>query len=294
VSIFDFHLIALELGDEERRLERAIAQLGALGQGETAFLPEYLAWTPRGSGRAFARLIALAQERDINIVTSLNLGTDLIEDLPGRDPTQRYNAVVIFTRHGAVHAPQAKLSTQSFEMDQTLGGPGIGVAPYQRINRVRVDVDEQLLDVRFLVGSDVVSFQWLPPSALRCDLLVLLGNFAHGEERAAARLLGAALAHGVARTALHVNSFHVPKRPHQKALAIKVEEVLDATGAPRAPRARWKSARSIRSAFHVYEDREARDFVSLCNLPRRGRVAIPRSRWNGAASVGEYPITVVL
>ena len=84
--IADFHLVALQLGSEEQMLERALSALDDVDAGETVFFPEYLAWTPRGSGRAFARLIALAQARNINIVTSLNVGPDLHEDLPGRDP----------------------------------------------------------------------------------------------------------------------------------------------------------------------------------------------------------------
>jgi hypothetical protein len=294
VSIFDFHLIALQLGDEAQMLVRALEALREVDPGETAFLPEYLAWTPRGSGLAFARLIAFAQERDINIITTLNLGPELAEDLPGHDPLLRYNAVVVFTRHGVVHVPQAKISTQSFEMDARLDGAGIGVAPYDRINRVQLDVDEQLLDVRFLVSSDVVAFQRLPPSALRCDLLVVLGNFAYGAEHAASRLLGHALSHGVARTALHVNAFHVPEKPRQRPLANRVEEVLDATGRRSRPAAKWKSARSIRAAFHVYEDADVGDFTSMCKLPRRGRVAVPRSRWEASIRVGEYPVTVTL
>ena len=57
--ISDFHLIALQLGSEEQMMARARQALDEVEEGETAFLPEYLAWTPQGSGRAFARLVAL-------------------------------------------------------------------------------------------------------------------------------------------------------------------------------------------------------------------------------------------
>lgn len=63
--ISDFHLIALQLGSEAEMLERALRALEDVGEGETAFLPEYVAWTPRGSGIAFARLVALAQARTL-------------------------------------------------------------------------------------------------------------------------------------------------------------------------------------------------------------------------------------
>ena len=270
--ISDFHLLALQLGSEEQMLERALVALEEVEAGETAFLPEYLAWTPLGSGRAFARLIALAQARNINIVTSLNVGPDLHEDLPGRDPEARYNALVIFTRHGVVHVPQAKVTPQSFEMDAAQVGPGIGVAPYDRINRGRLDWQDALVETRFLICSDVAAFLQFSPAQLACDLWVVIGNFASGAERVASRLLGQAIELGAATTTLHVNAFHTPARLGQAPLAFRIEEVLDATKRTKAAAA-WPSARSLRSGFHVYDDGEARDFVSMCNLPRRGRGA---------------------
>jgi hypothetical protein len=291
--IADFHLIALQLGSEEQMLARALAALDAVEGGETAFLPEYLAWTSRGSGRAFARLIALAQARDINIITTLNLGSDLHEDLPGRDPNARYNALVVFTRHGVVHVPQAKVTPQSFEMDDAPDGPQIGVTPYDRINRVRLDWQDSLIDARFLICSDLAAFLSFSPAELACDLMVVVGNFAYGAERVASRLLGHALKAGATRAALHVNAFHVPGAPGRVALAQKAEEVLDATRRIK-PRVKWPNPRALRNGFHVYEDARARDFVSMCNLPRHGRIAVPRSRWKPALELSEYPITVSL
>lgn len=293
-AVVSFHLIALQLGDEEQMLERAVAALRAVEPGETAFLPEYLASTAQGSGRAFASLIALAQEQNINIVTSLNLGGDLIEDLPGHDPESRYNALAIFTRHGVAHVPQAKITPQSFEMDRTLDGPGIAVDAYDRLNRVRLDVDEELVDARFLVCSDLAALQRFTPAELACDLLVVLGNFAYGAEAAAQRLLGRALEAGVASTAVLVNAYHVPAARKRIALANKVEEVLDATRRVK-PRRTWPSLRGVRAAFYVYEDRRVHDFLSMCNLrERKRRIAVPRSRWDAPITLGEYPITVVL
>ncbi len=289
-----FHLISLQLGDETEMLDRALEALEEVTPGETAFLPEYLAWTSRGSGRAFARLIAFAQDQNINIITSLNLGGDLIEDLPGHDPELRYNALTIFTRHGAAHVPQAKISTQSFEMDSAIDGPNIVVSPYGRLNRVMIDVDDSLIDARFLICSDLFAFQRLPPAALRCDLLVVIANFAYGAEKVASRLLGRALECGVAKTVVHVNAFHEPGKPRRQALAIKVEEVLD-TLVEIPPAEVWPSPRAIRNAFFVYPDRAARDFVSMCKLRgRKGRIAVPESRWEIPIEPSEYPVTVVL
>src|SRR5204863_7364684 len=122
-------------------------------------------------------------------------------------------------------------------------GTGIGVAGYDRINRVRLDWQDALIEARFVICSDLALFVQLSPADLECDLLVVLGNFAYGAERAASRLLGHAIAAGAARTTLHVNAFHLPRDPKQPALAFKVEEVLDATKRVKPP-AKWPNPRS--------------------------------------------------
>ena len=228
------------------------------------------------------------------MVTTLNLGGELMPDLPGSDPLLRYNAVVVFTRLGAVHVPQAKITTQSFEMDDALDGPGIDVDGYARLNMVTLDSDEELVTARFLVCSDVALLGRFTPRELACDLMIVMGNFAYGAERHASRLLGLALQDGAAQTTLHVNAFHSPRDSKRPSLAHRVEEVLDATR-ERKPAARWGHPRALRSGFYVYPDRAAHDFVSMCNLKgRRGRVAVPRSRWDAELTLGQYPITIVL
>ena len=93
-----FHLIPLELGSEPEMLSRALAALDEVEPGETAFLPEYLAWTPHGAGVAFAKLVSYSRHHHINVVTTLDLGHELVTDLPGANLERHYNAVAIFTR----------------------------------------------------------------------------------------------------------------------------------------------------------------------------------------------------
>jgi hypothetical protein len=282
-----FHLIPLARGSEGRVLQQALAELTDVEPGETAFLSESLAWTPVGSGQAFAALLKLTRVRDINVVTTLNLGGELIPDLPGADSLLRYNAVVVFTRHGDVHVPQAKSTPQSFEMDDRLSGPNIAVTGYPRFNTVSLDVDEELVKARFVVGSDVALLGRFTPRELACDLMVVMGHLPTGAENHAGRLLGLALAAGVAKTAMHINAF-------EPRLAERVEAVLDATRA-RKPAARWSSPRALRSAVYVHPDGAARDFAATARLrKRRGRIAVPQSRWDAEISLGAYPITVVL
>jgi hypothetical protein len=285
-------LIGLQLGTEEEMLQRAIDALEEVDAGETAFLSESLAWTPEASGRAYAALLALAQRRDINIVTTLNLGGELIHDLPGHDPMERYGCVTIFTRHGVAHVVQGKCTPQSFESDVDRDEQLIGLARYARSNLVTLDVDEELVRARFFTCSDVATLARFRPVDLACDLLVVLGCFPAGAEKAARRLVGSALEHGVAASAVLVNAFHaaVLGRP---ALADRIEEVLDAAP-PRPPAEEWESQRSLRSAFFVYPDGEVDDFVSLATHDkRRGRIPVAASVWDDPIALGVYPVTVV-
>jgi hypothetical protein len=286
--VADFHLIALELGTEEQMLESALAALEVLNEGETAFLPEALAWTQHGSGLAFAKLIAYAQSHSINVVTTLNLGPDLHHDLPGRDPAARYHALTLFTRHGFVHVPQAKLAPHAYE--RSADG---AVEAYSRSNRVQLDWQDELIDARFVIGSDLMQLARFSPRELRCDLLVVLGNFPHGAERAASRLLERALTASVARSVLCVNAYAGAAAAGESPLAVRVEEVLDATGHAEPP-IEWPNMRTIRGAFYLYDDGGVGDFVSLCRLPRRGRIPVPRSQWKNEITLGEYPVTISL
>src|SRR5579859_5798255 len=71
VPLPGFHLIPLALAPEDAMLAAALDELEAVSPGEVAFLPEYLARTPEGSGRAFARLLRYAQANGIDIITTL-------------------------------------------------------------------------------------------------------------------------------------------------------------------------------------------------------------------------------
>jgi hypothetical protein len=287
-----FHLLGLERGDEVELLDRAVEAVDDVEPGESVFLPEYLAWTAEGSGRAFARLAALARERNLNLITTLNLAGDLVEDLPGQEPNHRYNAVVLFTRHGVAHVPQAKTAPQSYERIREPDGPGIGVDPYPRLNRVTLDLDDQLVHARFLVSSDLRLLYRLSPRELACDLLVVLGGFVNGADKHALRLISRALQAGVASTAIFVNGFE--RGPGRAPLAVQVEEVLDAVR-PRRPKPHWASLRAIHGAFHLYNDGAARDFAALRRLRgREGKIPLPRSAWELPVETGSYPVTVVL
>jgi hypothetical protein len=285
--------IALELGDEEALLERAIDRLHGLEAGDVAVLPELVARSPERSEVAFAALHEVARAHGLGVVATLNLGPELLEDLPGRVNGARHHAVAIFTRHGAVHVPQAKVTPQSFERAEGPLGSGMGVQPYARVNRVRLDVGEALIEVRFLVSSDLWAFARLPAPALRADLLVVPGGFARGAESHAARLLERARAAGIAQATLLVNGDLAAGDSAREPLAVAAADLDEGEGAP-SP-GEWPAPDALADAFRTYPDERVADFAQMAAWPERdGRIALPRSLADAALVPGEYPVTIVL
>jgi hypothetical protein len=217
-----------------------------------------------------------------------------MEDLPGRDEAARFNALTIFTPHGEVHVPQAKLAPQAFEMSAALKGPNIGIKPYPRLNRVRLDLGgAEVLEARFLVGSDLWAMGRMPPDALRADLWIVPANLPRGGEAQAARLLEAARAARLAGATVLCNAEQAG-RDGQAPHALPVEEVREApVGASKAHR--WPDRDLLDDAFRLYPDGRAGSFVELAELPERaGRIAIPASLAPTEPQLGDYPITIVL
>jgi predicted amidohydrolase len=298
-ALHRFHPISIQLGDEDQMLERTRRRIADLEPGEIAVFPELLAWSPEASGRTFVWLVHLAQAHGVSIITTLNLPPELAEDLPGRDPEARYNALCIFCRTGDVHVPQAKLTPQSFETSTSLGDAGIGVSPYRRLNRVRLDVgDDHLIDTRFLICSDLWTLTRLTPRQLGCDLLVVPANFARGAETHAAQALDEARAAGAAKATLLVNAFHLPKSTGRPPLAVEIDEMVEAEPVKKAKRTkvaeRWPDAAAMRDHFRVLQE-DARDFAAMVeSKAREGRIGVPRSLAEAPLELGEYPVTVVL
>jgi hypothetical protein len=288
-----FRPLALQLGDEETLLDQAHERLAEAGAGAVAVLPEFLAWTIAGSAQAYRELAIMAQSHRLTVITTLNLGPQLTEDLPGRHPEHRHNAVTIFTRSGSVHVPQAKLTPQGFEQSPDISGPGIGVAPYDRLNLVELDLGEMLLKVRFLVCSDLWLFTRLDPPALACDLLVVLGNFARGAEGEARNLLVKARRAGVARATLLVNAYHVPKDETRQPLALSAADL--ATDGAAECLAEWPDPAALLDHFRVLDDAAEDSFVAMAESPaREGRIAVPRSCAEVTPILGRYPISIAV
>ncbi len=283
----DFHLISLEMASDAEQLDAAMNALDEVEPNETVVFPEGIATTGDGAIEAWKELCKKARERSINIITSLNLGPELLEDLPGRDPLERYHAVVMFTRFGDVHVPQAKLLTDRFQHDPKLDD--FAVVPYSRNNVVRLDWDERVLTARFFLSSDLATIARFSPAELECDLFIVLGRFTNGAELAAERTIRRALEEGAARSTFLVNAFDAGLR----SAATRVEEVYDGVHFGRVAK-EWASPRAMRGAFVTYEDAKVRSWRDLSRLSSKRRMPVCKRSWERPVELGLYPVTIMM
>jgi len=102
------------MSGEDNQLNEILDQIGPAMPGETLLFPEFGAYTKKGSESACRILSQKAFEKKITIITTLNHPG---LDLPGANLKTHYNVLFIFSRTGKIHSPQAKITTQSFEMN---------------------------------------------------------------------------------------------------------------------------------------------------------------------------------
>jgi len=293
-----FHLIALPLSSEEATLQAAIDALAEVEPGESVFYSEAVAWTSDGSGVAYTRLVRAARQKDVNLVATLNLGGELAEDLPGHDPAQRYHAVVMFTRHGHVHVPQAKCLPDAVERAGTLDVEGLPIAPYTRSNLIRLDMDEQLIEIRFLVGADIALITEHSPAAFSCDVLFSLARMPHGADERVRETLADARTAGLSSTTVQLNGTlaRLGKRPG--TICKKVEEAAD-SGRAIAARARWtNTAKLQKRLYRTTTRRRDRDPAAAMDKldrdpKRKERIPVFRPPRAPKVSLGVYPVTIV-
>ncbi len=292
-----FHLIALPTRTEEQTLQAALDALTDVEPGEAVFYSEAVAWTAQGSGAAFVRLVKAARQKNVNLIASLNLGGELAEDLPGRDPLARYHALVIFTRHGHVHVPQAKCFPDAFER---AGAPGddVGpVSPYTRSNLIRLDMDEQLIEVRFLLGADLALVLDRPPTAWTCDVLFSMARMPTGADEAMRETLADARKAGLCSTTVQING--TLSRNAREAICAKVEEARD-NGRSIAAKPRWPRPAAMQKRFWRYASRrrESEPWQAIAELDRdakrAGRVPLYRAPRAAKIDPGLYPVIVAL
>jgi hypothetical protein len=292
-----FHLIALPTRSEEAAITGALDALVDVEPGESVFYSEAVAWTAEGSGVAFMKLVKAARQKNINLIGSLNLGGELTEDLPGHDPARRYHALVVFTRHGHVHVPQAKCFPEAFERAGVPGDEAGPISPYSRSNLVRLDMDEQLIEVRFMLGADLHLIGDGGPGHFSCDVMFSMARMPSGADEAMRETLADARKYGLCSTTVQLNG--ILEKNARESICKKIEEARDLGRSIRA-KPRWPQLAKMQKRYYRYglkrgqsepaaaieklaRDKKRKDRIPLCRPPRDKKIA-----------AGLYPVTIVL
>lgn len=293
-----FHLTALPFGNEERTLAAALLALHEVDPGETIFFSEAVAWSAEGSGVAYANLVRAARKHDVNIIATLNLGGELTEDLPGKKPDCRHHALVVFTRHSHVHVPQAKILPDAFEQRPGLEQEALPVVGYPRSNLVRFDIDEQIVEMRFFIGSDIAVITDHTPRALSCDVLVAPARLPQGAEDKLRLSLTDAREAGVASTALVINGF--ASGPKSEPICVKLEDAAD-NGKAVTAKARWGSPAKLQRRLYRYTAGRRGHRSELDELERvakdekrKGRIPVTRALRAAKVALGIYPVLIAM
>ncbi|MBI5427564.1 MAG: hypothetical protein HZA02_04705 [Nitrospinae bacterium] len=262
------------MANEDRQLEEILKTVAARKKGETVLFPEYAAYTVEGSKRACAALSEAARKAEASVVTTLNLPAP---GLPHAEPGVNYNALFVFSRNGRTHSPQAKITPQSFEMrrlDEAF--PKMDVAPYSRLNRVRLRQDGEESDAFFFICSDLYALQLFDGERLKSGALVCPANFGNGAEGAAGQIIDYSVKCGLFRQGFLCNTYQDAK-DGAAPLTVAAEKIFE-QGIKKIPYAKEEMDNSVKRSSAVYPDERYRNFKNMLSLTRNGTFTVPRSR----------------
>ena len=246
-------------------------------KGETILLPEFAAYTHRGSQKAYKELRRVASTEGVTLITTLNLPS---ADLPNADPKVNYNCLFIFSRNGHVYSPQAKITPQSFEMrhlDKKY--PKINVTPYDFLNRVILQQNGKEYSSFFLICSDLYVLQLFNYHQLKSDVILCPANFGNGAEHSACGVIDYAVKANLFKQGFLCNTYqeaHNGRVP----LTIAVEKSFK-TAKTKLPYRKREMVRMVRKASAIYPDNlegQYSNFNAMLPLTQNGTFTVPKSR----------------
>jgi hypothetical protein len=171
------------------------------------------------------------------------------------------------------------------------------VVPYRRSNLVRLDIDEQLIEVRFLIGGDAAVLTDHPPRALACDVLIAPTHLPVGAEQKLRTSLGDAREAGVASTSLVINGYGA--RADGAPICVKMEDAAD-NGRAIAAKPRWPSAAKLQRRLYRYTGNRRSTSVldeldRLSRDPKRkDRIPVLRAPRSPKIELGQYPVIIAM
>jgi len=289
----DIKVKTFGMAPEEDQLYEISDKIKSSHKGDILIFPEYAAYTLEGSQKAFAELSKMSSDNGLTIVTTLNLPG---YDLPFADPKKNYNALFIFSRHGEVYCPQAKITPQSFEMrhlDKSF--PKMNVAPYSRLNQVTLQRNDEKLSAFFFICSDLYVLPMFDFRKLASDIICCPANFGNGAESAAGRVIEYSVQSGLFKQGFYCNTYQNAK-PYLIPLTVGFEQAYE-TGTAGKSYDKEEMKQQVRKASVVYPDDEYCNFKSMLKLTRQGTFTVPKSRSleNGLeVTIGRYETVVEL
>jgi len=262
------------MAQEEDQLYEIVDKIKSSNRGDILIFPEYGAYTPEGSQKAFTELSNISSHNGISIITTLNLPSP---DLPKADPNVNYNTLFIFSRKGKVYSPQAKITPQSFEMrhlDKSF--PKMNVAPYSYLNEATLRLNGKNFTVFFFICSDLYVLPLFDYQGLKSDVICCPANFGNGAEESAGEVIEYSVNSGLFKQGFYCNTYqNVKWNLVPLTLGFERSYLADAKETPydREEMRKWIQKSSV-----VYPDDEYCNFKSMLKLTQRGTFTVPKSR----------------
>ena len=264
----------LRMAGEDQQLAEILQKTAAAEKGQALLFSEYGAYTVEGSRKAHSALSKAAIDCGVTIVTSLNLPTD---DLPYADENVNHNTLFIFSKNGKVYSPQAKITPQSFEMRHLDGkSPRMNVAPYSRLNRVKLRQNGREYTAFFFICSDLYALRLFAYDEMKAEAIICTANFGNGAEEPAGELIKYSVESGLFKQGFLCNSHQIVKNGITP-LTLAVERVFP-DSAEKKPYAKDEMEKRVNNASAVYPDEKHCNFQSMLKLTRNGTFTIPQSR----------------
>jgi hypothetical protein len=270
----DIKVKTFGMGPEEDQLNEISDKIKSSHKGDILIFPEYAAYTLEGSQKAFARLSEMASDKRLSIITTLNLPSN---DLPFADPKENYNALFIFSRHGGIYSPQAKITPQSFEMhhlDESF--PKMNVAPYSRLNQVTLQRNGEKFSAFFFICSDLYVLPLFSFQELESDIICCPANFGNGAESAAGRVIEYSVQSGLFKQGFYCNTYQNTKQDFIP-LTVGFEKTYETRVAGKSYD-KEEMKKRVQKSSAVYVDDEYCNFKSMLKLTRNGTFTVPKSR----------------
>ncbi|WLR50265.1 hypothetical protein LC040_13415 [Bacillus tianshenii] len=291
-----WYVLSYPMGSEASVLRNSLEELNNVPENGIAVLPEYVAYTQEQAEIALQQLKETAVAKKVSIITTLNI---VPVDLPHMEDNQNYNTLVIITKDGKVHTPQAKITPQSFERKQyDEKFPKMNVGDYNYLNKVQLQINGEVKTALFVICSDVYTLMAGVEKVqdLQADICVVPGNFGNGAQEAVRRVLNRFRSAGIFQTTIFSNPYQHLKKPGQTPLVQKACDYEErAEGIPFSL-TDWERVQLLKHNVLIYPDDQVPSFVHMANLTTmdEGRMTVGMSRFEVNVQVDEYPNVIEL